>query len=351
MKTTSPSRPRAALIAWYNRHRRDFPWRAKPGDIANPYFVWLSEIMLQQTGTGTVIPYFQKFVLRWPNVHELAKADLDEVLTAWAGLGYYARARNLHKCARFVSEKLGGEFPREYDILLTLPGVGPYTAAAIAAIAFNRTAAVLDGNIERVMSRLHAVTAPLPTARSGLRAFSAALIDCARPGDMAQAMMDLGATVCTPRAPDCAHCPLKKYCAAHAQSIAETLPRKPKRLPNPARMGAVFWLQRGDGAVLLRRRASSGLLGGMMEFPGTPWLAIQSDIAGHAPAKCEWRVLPGQVRHVFTHFKLELTVYTGVCQNAPAEGVWAQPGALQDYALPAVMQKVAAHVQMSMKKG
>lgn len=334
------------LLDWYDRNRRAFPWRALPGETADPYRVWLSEIMLQQTGTATVISYFNKFITRWPTVHTLAKAELDDVLTAWAGLGYYARARNLHRCAQIISSEMAGEFPCDLAALQKLPGIGPYTASAISAIAFNRAGPVLDGNIERVLSRLYRVTAPLPGSKPELRNLSLALIDCARPGDMAQAMMDLGAAVCTPRGPDCTHCPWRKPCMANALNCAESLPVKPARRQSPTRVGAVFWLVREDGAVLLRRRPERGLLGGMMEFPGTPWRDEIEDIAQHMPAACNWRALPGAVRHVFTHFKLELAVYTGACScMSSVDGIWVKPESFHDFALPAVMRKVAAHVQ------
>jgi A/G-specific adenine glycosylase len=340
-----------SLLDWYDQHQRIFPWRARQGETPDPYRVWLSEIMLQQTGTATVIAYFNKFVARWPSVQALANAHLDEVLTQWAGLGYYARARNLHRCAQIISTEMNGKFPSDLTLLQTLPGIGPYTAAAIAAIAFDAAAPVLDGNIERVLSRLYAMTAPLPGAKPKLRELSLGLLDCVRPGDMAQAMMDLGATICTPRAPDCANCPWRKVCAAHARGIAGTLPVKPRKRPAPAHVGAVFWLTRKDGAVLLRRRPEQGLLGGMMEFPGTPWCDEMVDLAPHAPAGCAWRALPGTVRHVFTHFKLELTVYSGSCARASSvDGIWARPERLDEFALPSLMQKVAAHVHGCMRE-
>jgi A/G-specific adenine glycosylase len=333
------------LLGWYDRNRRSFPWRAGAADAADPYRVWLSEIMLQQTGTATVAPYFVRFTTRWPDVHALAAAPIDEVLREWAGLGYYARARNLHKCAALVSSQMKGEFPRDPDSLRELPGIGPYTAAAVAAIAFDQPGPVLDGNIERVLSRVLALAQPLKQSRPELRQASQALTACGRAGDTAQAMMDLGALICRPRAPDCAACPLTARCAAHQQGIAETLPLKPQKRKSPTRRGAVFWLQRRDGAVLLRRRPERGLLGGMMEFPGTPWAPETPDYREHAPARCAWRVLPGTVRHIFTHFRLELTVYAGICGGMKtAEGVWAPPETLGDYALPGVMRKVAHHV-------
>ncbi|MEQ1890275.1 MAG: A/G-specific adenine glycosylase [Alphaproteobacteria bacterium] len=337
------------LLEWYDRNQRRFPWRSLPGEIPDPYQVWLSEIMLQQTGTATVIPYFNKFMTRWPTVQALADAQLDDVLTQWAGLGYYARARNLHRCAGIISTDMNGVFPRDCAALQQLPGIGPYTAAAIAAIAHDAPGPVLDGNIERVLSRLHAVQTPLPASRPELRNHSLIMIDCDRPGDVAQAMMDLGAGVCTPRNPDCGHCPWREFCQAYLQNIAETLPVRQKKPATPTRIGAIFWLTRKDGAVLLRRRPEKGLLGGMMEFPGTPWREENYELTPHAPAVCAWQALPGTVRHVFTHFKLELTVYTGTCARPlSADGIWAPRDKFQDYALPTVMQKVAAHVDQHM---
>ncbi len=339
------------LLDWYDCNRRVFPWRALHDETPDPYRVWLSEIMLQQTGTATVIAYFNKFTTRWPTVHALAEAKLDEVLTAWAGLGYYARARNLHRCAQIISTEMDGEFPRDAATLQKLPGIGPYTTAAIAAIAYNDPSPVLDGNIERVMSRLYAVTSPLPGAKAELRNLSLALIDCARPGDVAQAIMDLGAVICSPRSPDCGRCPWHASCAAKAQGCAESLPVKQTRAPSPTRVGAIFWLSRTDGAVLLRRRPEKGLLGGMMEFPGTAWGEEIDDLGAHAPAACKWRPLPGTVSHVFTHFKLQLTVYTGACPDlSSVDGIWARPETFHEYALPAVMRKVATHVQTLIKE-
>lgn len=339
------------LLDWYDRHLRAFPWRAPPGEKPDPYRVWLSEIMLQQTGTASVTAYFNKFTARWPDVHALAGASLDAVLTEWAGLGYYARARNLHACAKIISTGMAGNFPRDYAALLKLPGIGPYSAAAIAAIAYDIPAPVLDGNIERVVSRLHAVSAPLPGSRAELRGLSLALIDCGRPGDMAQAMMDLGATLCTPRAPDCPRCPWQNSCAAHARNIAGMLPVKQQKPQSPSHVGAIFWLARKDGAVLLRRRPEKGLLGGMMEFPGTPWRKELGDLDAYKPDSCEWRALRGTVRHVFTHFRLDLVVYTGVHSGKQSvDGIWVKPEAFDEYALPALMRKVAEHVEMTQKE-
>jgi len=254
----------AALLAWYDRSARSLPWRAPPGAVADPYRVWLSEIMLQQTTVATVRGYYDRFLARWPSVEALAAAPLDEVLKAWAGLGYYARARNLHACARRVAGEMGGRFPATLESLGALPGIGPYTAAAIAAIAFDRPHAAVDGNVERVMSRLNAITEPLPAAKPALAAAAQALVPDRRPGDFAQAMMDLGATVCTPRNPRCGDCPWTDRCFARREGIAETLPRRMARKAVLTRYGAAFWIERSDGAVLLRRRPEKGLLGGMM---------------------------------------------------------------------------------------
>ena len=301
----------AALLAWYDRHRRVLPWRAGPGERPDPYRVWLSEIMLQQTTVATVGPYFRAFLERWPDVASLAAAPLDDVLHAWQGLGYYARARNLHKCAIAVARDHGGRFPDDEAALRALPGIGAYTAAAIAAIAFDRPAVVVDGNVERVVARLYAVETPLPAAKPELRRLAGDLTPDERPGDFAQAMMDLGATICTPRAPRCVLCPLMAGCRARARGIAEELPRRTAKPEKPTRRGVAFFAVDAAGAVLLRRRAEQGLLGGMMEVPSTDWRAEawpMDEALRAAPLAADWRALPGTVRHTFTHFHLELTV-------------------------------------------
>jgi A/G-specific adenine glycosylase len=339
---------RRALLAWYDRHRRRLPWRALPGETPDPYRVWLSEIMLQQTTVAAVGPYFAAFTERWPGVHDLAAARLDDVLTAWAGLGYYARARNMHGCARVVSEKLGGVFPSDEEGLRALPGIGAYTAAAIRAIAFDRPASVVDGNVERVMARLFAVQDELPGVKPRLVALAGTLAPTragGRPGDYAQALMDLGATICTPRSPACALCPWSGECDARAAGIAAELPRRAKKKARPVRFGVAFWAERADGTVLLRRREEKGLLGGMMEFPGTDWRGetwTEAQALQHAPARADWQTLPGTVPHTFTHFHLELTVMVAKV-GGDAEGVWAKPDAFGDHALPSVMRKVARH--------
>jgi A/G-specific adenine glycosylase len=330
------------LLAWYDRHRRDLPWRAPPGVRADPYAVWLSEIMLQQTTVPAAAPYFRAFLARWPTVAELAAAPLDDVLTAWAGLGYYARARNLHACAKAVTERHSGFFPDSEAVLLDLPGIGAYTAAAVAAIAFGRTATVVDGNVERVVARLFAVVEPLPGVKPRLRDLAATLTPNERPGDYAQAMMDLGATVCVPRQPRCPLCPLAAVCAARASGIAETLPARIAKADKPLRRGIAFWLVNEQGEVLLRRRPMTGLLGGMTEVPTTAWVEGPFPVNVSVPVETAWHPLPGAVRHTFSHFHLELAVWTGSAAGGPAgEGFWVPLPSLGDQALPSVMRKVA----------
>ncbi len=336
----------ASLLAWYDRHRRELPWRAKPGETPNPYCVWLSEIMLQQTTVATVGGRFERFVTRWPNVAALAVASLDEVLHEWQGLGYYARARNLHACAKEVVARHGGRFPADEAALRALPGIGGYTAAAIAALAFNIPATPLDGNIERVIARLFAVEAPLPTSKPRLRELAATLTPGKRPCDYAQAAMDLGAMLCSPRRPKCVLCPWREACRARALGLAEVLPRKRAKPEKPRRFGVVFWVMRRDGTVLLRRRPEQGLLGGMMEFPSTPWRDMpwtESAAAPEAPLRARWRALAGTVRHGFTHFDLELAVWLGTGPaRSKAAGVWVRPADFPSLALPTLMTKVAS---------
>ncbi len=337
------------LLAWYDRQRRDLPWRAKPGEHADPYRVWLSEIMLQQTTVATVGSYFDRFMALWPDVAALAAAPLDAVLHAWQGLGYYARARNLHACARAVVERYAGRFPDDEAALRALPGVGDYTAAAVAAIAFDRPTTPVDGNIERVMARLFAVTEPLPQAKSELRRLAATLTPRRRPGDYAQAAMDLGATICTPRKPKCMLCPWREACRGRMQGIAEALPARQAKGEKPTRRGIAFWVVRPDGAVLLRRRPEKGLLGGMMEVPSTPWREqawSEEEAKAAAPVSARWRQLPGIVRHTFTHFHLELAVLAGEVRAGFSKGgQWVKLDDFSAHALPTVMKKVAAHAR------
>lgn len=340
--------PAAALLAWYDRHRRRLPWRALPGEAVDPYRVWLSEIMLQQTTVKAVAPYFLAFTDRWPSVGALAGAPVDEVMKAWAGLGYYSRARNLHACAIRVAEAHGGRFPDTLEGLRALPGIGDYTSAAIAAIAFDRPTAVVDGNVERVVTRLDAIATPLPAAKPAIKARVAALLDPARPGDFAQAMMDLGATICTPKKPACALCPLRPWCAAAKAGSQEAYPVKAPKRAGTLRRGAAFVVVRSDGAILAGTRPPKGLLGGMTEVPNTPWSADFDPDSGplDPPVPLAYRRLAGTVDHVFTHFPLALTVYRAeapVDLAAPDGLQWIAAEALGDAGFPTVMRKVVEH--------
>ena len=350
-KSIDPRQHARRLLAWYDRHRRELPWRAPPGVGADPYRVWLSEIMLQQTTVGAVRDYFRRFLERWPTVESLAAAPVEDVLAAWAGLGYYARARNLHRCAQHVVQQRGGVFPDQEAALAELPGVGPYTAAAIAAIAFDRPTSAVDGNVERVVARLFAVEEAMPRSKPRLRALAAGLVPQRRAGDYAQAMMDLGAGICTPREPACILCPIAEACVGRARGIAGELPRRSAKPERPTRRGLAFLLQRGDGAILLRRRPPRGLLGGMLEVPSSEWRtgAIDTQAAlAEAPLSATWRLVPGTVEHTFTHFHLVLAVARGRRRGAavPAampDAEWFLPDRLQDLALPSVMRKTIAH--------
>jgi A/G-specific adenine glycosylase len=347
----------ALLLAWYDRHRRVLPWRPPHGVPANPYAVWLSEIMLQQTGVKTVGPYFEKFLARWPDVAALAAASREDVLRMWAGFGYYSRARNLHACAVAVVRDHRGSFPDTEQELRRLPGIGPYTAAAIAAIAFNRPTMPVDGNIERVVSRLFAVDVPLPLAKPLIRDLAMTLLGeqvaghvPSRAGDSAQALMDLGSSICSPKRPACALCPLGEGCAARTRGDQETFPRKAPKKSGELRRGAAFVVCRGD-EILLRRRPEKGLLGGMTEVPGSDWRVAQDDETAlmQAPTLKDikrWHRKIGAVDHVFTHFPLQLVVYTArVPARTPApDGMrWIRIAMLEEEALPKVMRKVIAH--------
>ncbi|QIB34375.1 A/G-specific adenine glycosylase [Ancylobacter pratisalsi] len=337
-----------ALLDWYDRHRRRLPWRAEPGQTADPYHVFLSEIMLQQTTVVTVAPYYADFLARWPDVAALARARLEEVLSRWAGLGYYARARNLHACARAVVERHDGRFPAEEAALRALPGIGPYTAAAIASIAFDRRAAPVDGNWERVVARLFAVEEALPKARAKLRALALTLLPDARFGDFAQAMMDLGATLCTPRKPACALCPWRESCAARADGAPERYPVKTAKAARPTRRGIAFLALRADGAVLVRSRPEKGLLGGMSEVPSTPWeVDGPGHVAAHAPLQADWKALNATVTHAFSHFALELGIWRArlpAKMAAPAGHRWVRPAQFEAEAFPSVMVKVLEYI-------
>ncbi len=327
------------------------PWRSPAGERTEPYRVWLSEIMLQQTTVATVGDYFRRFVERWPSVGALAAAPLDEVLSAWAGLGYYARARNLHACAKVVAERYAGRFPEDEASLLGLPGIGPYTASAIRAIAFDLPASAVDGNVERVIARLYAIETPLPDAKPEIQTRAAALVPQQRGGDYAQAMMDLGATVCTPRNPRCVICPLVKACRARQRGIAEDLPRRAAKADKPTRRGLAFVLSNRDGAILLRKRPTKGLLGGMDEVPSSAWREgrlVIADALKEAPVPAGWKVMEGGVRHTFTHFHLELavaraTATTSRLARLSPGSAWCTLDRMTERALPTVMRKVIAH--------
>jgi A/G-specific adenine glycosylase len=339
------------VLAWYDRHRRSLPWRAAPGERANPYVVWLSEIMLQQTTVAAVKPYFDAFLRRWPNVGALAAAPVESVMQQWAGLGYYSRARNLHACAKTIVEKNDGEFPQTETALRALPGIGPYTAAAIAAIAFEERATAVDGNVERVVARLYAIDTPLPSAKPLIKGKAESLTPPDRPGDFAQAMMDLGATICTPRRPACSLCPLRVHCRAAAHGAPEDWPRKTPKPARPNRSGAAFFLRRGD-AILLRTRPPQGLLGGMTELPGTTWMETcdAARALREAPLIADYRKLETPIAHGFTHFSLSLDVFVAdvvAGTAAPAGCRWVKSADLDAEALPSLMRKVIAAVKSS----
>jgi A/G-specific adenine glycosylase len=348
MRDTRDTQISVRLMDWYDRHARVLPWRAPPGSAQtpDPYRIWLSEVMLQQTTVAAVQGYFHRFIARWPTVHALAAARDEDVMAEWAGLGYYARARNLLKCAREVS-RLGG-FPRTREGLQTLPGIGPYTSAAIAAIAFDQPETVLDGNVERVMARLFDDHTPLPQAKPTLMAYAARLTPQHRPGDHAQAVMDLGATICTPRNPACGICPVMTDCAARLAGTAPSLPAKTRKPPKPMRLGIAYLGRRADGAWLMERRPPHGLLGGMLGWPGSDWGENVPDCA--PPVSAQWHVLAQEVRHTFTHFHLRLYLHVAhLPMSAPGMFIPAQE--FSPAALPTVMRKAhtlaVAHFNLS----
>jgi len=331
---------RAALLDWYDANARSLPWRVGPGlrPLADPYRVWLSEVMLQQTTVPHATPYFLSFTTRWPTVGDLAAEADGEVMAAWAGLGYYARARNLLACARAVAADHGGVFPDTEDGLRALPGVGAYTAAAVAAIAFDRPSNVVDGNVDRVMSRLFAVEAPMPDSKPELKRLAGELVTPDRPGDWAQALMDLGATVCRPKAPLCDRCPVQAFCAAFARGDPETFPRKTKKADRPRRYGVAYLLTDGERVALVRR-PPKGLLGGMLALPTSDWRATpwtDAEAVAAAPVAAGWRDA-GEIEHVFTHFSLTLRVFRA--EGAMADADWTPRAGLD--ALPSVFLKAA----------
>jgi A/G-specific adenine glycosylase len=336
-----------ALLDWYDAHRRDLPWRAKPGEAVDPYRVWLSEVMLQQTTVAAVTPRFLAWTARWPDFASLAAADDADVMAAWAGLGYYARARNLVKAAKAVVAEHGGVFPRTEAELRELPGLGAYTAAAVAAIAFGERAVVVDANVERVVARLFAIETPLPGARPAIRAAADSITPDARAGDFAQAMMDLGSGTCTTRSPKCLLCPIREHCEGFRQGAPERLPVKAKKAAKPQRFGTIFWLER-DGQVLLVRRPDTGLLGGMRAFPTGPWGDGPPGFAD-APAQAEWQMLDSTVAHGFTHFDLQLTLAVATVEahqsRVPTASEWWPIDDLDTAGLPTVFAKAGQAIR------
>jgi A/G-specific adenine glycosylase len=336
------------LLAWWDVNRRDLPWRVAPGEAPDPYKVWLSEVLLQQTTAAAVAPYYGRFLARWPRVEALAAASLDEVIEAFAGLGYYARARNLHACAQEIARR-GGRFPDNEAGLRALPGVGAYTAAAVAAIAFGEEAAAIDGNVARIMARVTALPTPWPQARAAIAAATAALVPADRPGDFAQALMDLGAMVCRPRNPDCAACPLSADCAAARAGEPESYPRRAAAKTRPVRFGAAYFAVRRDGAFLARRRPPKGLLGATLELPGPPWRTVEDGGASATPPfAARWRRLPGEVEQVFTHFALRLTVYVATIAAVPRESgdlFWVAADEAERAGFSSVMLKAIGHAR------
>ncbi|OUS15426.1 A/G-specific adenine glycosylase [Rhodospirillales bacterium 47_12_T64] len=350
------------LLPWYDKHARDLPWRLSPKQrlvapdlqFADPYHVWLSEIMLQQTTVVTVKSYYLKFLSLWPTVHDLAAEELDSILSAWAGLGYYARARNLHRCAKVISKDFAGVFPDNEEALLTLPGVGPYTAAAISAIAFDHPSTVVDGNVERVIARFYSLQDPLPGVKGKMKDCAAKQTPDKRSGDYAQAMMDLGATICTPRSPACVICPIQENCQGRKDGTAVLLPKKAPKKIKPTRKTYAYIMKDEKGRVLLRRRPDKGLLGGMTEVPTSDWLQGEGPV--HDPLMSslgEWDVLDGVVKHTFTHFHFEITVVCGGPSVAKSEAVkklgarWYHEVDFASLALPTVMNKILKHAEFT----
>jgi A/G-specific adenine glycosylase len=346
LRPKKPDQLAALLLDWYDCHRRVLPWRAPKGRRADPYRVWLSEIMLQQTTVQAVAGYYRKFLARWPDVRALAEAKEEDVLAAWAGLGYYARARNLHAAAKKVANEMGGRFPKAAEGLRALPGVGRYTAGAIAAIAYDERQAAMDANAERVIARLYAVATPMPKAKAELHALGMAMVP-KRAGDFVQALMDLGAALCTPKRPGCGNCPWTDECLAHRRGIQESLPVKAPKRARPLKRGAAFVARDRNGAVLLVKRPDKGLLAAMLEPPLGPWTDNFPSSGGalkQAPFAASWRKRPGLVRHGFTHFELEVEVYfADVARRPKSAGQWIAAEKLGEVALPTVMRKIVEH--------
>ena len=343
------------LLAWYDAHRRTLPWRTQPGEFPDPYRIWVSEIMLQQTRAAAVIPYFNEFMSRWPTLEALALAPRNEILHAWAGLGYYARARNLHSSAQVLVKQYGGKIPCEVNELRSLPGVGPYTASAIAAIAFDQPTVVIDANVERILARLFKIQKPIPNAKPQLAQFAQRIFPTERPGDFAQALMDLGAQICTPKKPICADCPWSAQCGAYQSGNAEKWPIKRPKPTIKTRFGIVFWVRHPNGKVLLRKRPDEGILGGMTEVISSEWLTQpipSTKIRKYAPIpKAHWVPIEKKIRHAFTHFKLELSVYKTKSTIRPKGSFWCSPEELVHQPLPTLMKKVVRLISSEPIKG
>ncbi len=343
--------PASRLLEWYDRHGRDLPWRT--GGASDPYRVWLAEIMLQQTTVPVVIPYYRRFLERWPTLGDLAAADRDDILALWAGLGYYARAARLHDCARMIVRDHAGEFPATVAELKGLPGIGAYTAGAIAAIAFDQPEAAVDGNVERVMARYLALDEPAHRLRKAIAGPVSDMVPRHRPGDFAQALMDLGATVCTPRSPRCGACPLNGTCRARQKGLVDSLPRRSPRRQRPRRQAMAFWLESADGRVMLTRREGQSLLADMLEVPSTPWRNhawTLPEALVHAPRAGTWSLLGGSVTHTFTHVSVTFRIacHEGV---VPAAGEsWRERQAFRTLALPAMTWKIIDHVDAARRE-
>ncbi len=329
------------ILSWYDRNRRDLPWRAKAGDKSDPYAVWISEIMLQQTTVPAVMKYFPRFMNRFPRLEDLAKAPLDQVLVLWQGLGYYARARNMHKAAQILWRDHKGAFPDSLEGLRRLPGIGEYTAGAIAAIAFGQKSVAIDANVERVLARLYAVTQPFPSAKKQLRALAQNLAPDKKAGDFWQALMDLGSSVCVSGKPFCGSCPVQKNCLGFARNIAATLPRKAEKKIKPVRYGQAFLVRNAKGQILLRKRAGKSILGDMVELPSSDWdsKTAEKRAASELPA-AEWKKIKGGIRHSFTHFDLHLDIYAANSNRKVfKDGFWHNIGDLHQMALPTLFKK------------
>ena len=328
-----------SLLKWYDRHRRDLPWRARAGVTPNPYHVWLSEIMLQQTTVATVIPYFNKFTKKWPTLQAFAKADREEVLKEWAGLGYYARARNLHKCAQVLSGEYKSVFPQTEEELRTLPGIGAYTSAAIMAIAFDQPAVVIDGNVDRITVRVFAIDTPIKESKSLIREKAALLYEgISRAGDFAQSLMDLGSSICVPQNPRCGICPVNDFCKAYKNGLQDSIPAKAVKKVSPQRQGIVYWLETKEGEIALERRVETRMLGGMTALPTTGWDGKEgSEIPEKIQKKLEYI---GDVYHSFTHFDLKLEIWRGfITKTALKKNLFVSRGEIENAGLPTVFKK------------